>query len=757
MRLTRTVLLISGLAAPAGAALAQCPDGTPPPCRAATPARRPAPPPIDERTWIVLPFENIARAQDIDWLRDASVNLLYLDMSRWRDIRVIDDERVADFMREVPQGRGPLGLTQGMAVARRAGAGKLVMGDLLKVGNRTRVVAKVFDVRTGQRLRSVQEETSNPDSLMAVFGRLARGILNVAPPAGTTVGTIGTSSLAAYQEYLAGVQALNAFNLTAARQHFMRALALDSTFALAHYKMSVVVGWENPNAAERRRHAEAAGRHAAALPPRERTLIAGQVAQGGNRWAEACEAYHSLVRADSSDVEAWYNIGECEYHDNSLAAVQGDTARLMFRGNWNVALRAFRRTLELDPSYHLAFAHIPDILHADQRAGCMPPAGQNACSGPFLWQAVVIRRGDTIALNPVPASRGDDFASQYREAARLGTRRANYELARDIAQAWVQSGPAEPRARMALGRALLRLGDIEGADRELRLVTGARTGLERVQLAGDRVEIAQKLGNYDEAAAVQDTIERALDSLRVGQIGFQVAVTGIGMGRLARGDSVLRPIVPPGSRPFLAVGIRLMLGVPPDSTERVMAEFAAGPARAQGARPEDLYAQAAIWGSPFMRTWRSVPSLDTAARDPRVRAAAFILRGDTSGLRAALAAVDSFIVTAPVEMPENGLLLSAALGYLELRDSATALARLLDFKRRFPYLQPNERPVGGFVFGSMLWPRTFLLLGDIAAALGRNEEAVAAYRRAAGLWQSGDADVQPLVQRARAAAARLGG
>lgn len=131
------VVLASVLAAQA--ARAQCPDGTPPPCRAPAAAapRRAAAPTLDERTWIVLPFTNVARAPDIDWLRDASVNLLYLDLSRWQDIQVIDDERVADFMREIPDAAGgQLGLQTGLAVARRAGAGKLVMGDLLKVGSR---------------------------------------------------------------------------------------------------------------------------------------------------------------------------------------------------------------------------------------------------------------------------------------------------------------------------------------------------------------------------------------------------------------------------------------------------------------------------------------------------------------------------------------------------------------------------------------------------------------------------------------------
>lgn len=735
--------------------VAQCPDGTPPPCRASAPAapRRVAAPPLDDRTWIVLPFENVARAEDIEWLRSASVNLLYLDMSRWRDIRVIDDERVADFMRDVPEGRGPMGLATGMSVARRAGAGKLVMGDLLKVGSRTRVVAKVFDVRTGQRMRSVQEETSNPDSLMAVFGRLARGILNAAPPPGARGGTIGTASLGAYQEYLAGVQALNSFDLVRARERFDRALALDSTFALAHYKLSVVIGWENPNQAARLRHAETANRFAAGLPARERSLIAGQAAQGGNRWADACEIYHGMVRGDSTDVEAWYNVGECEFHDQSVVPLDGDTTRLAFNGNWNVALRAFRRTLELDPSFHLAFAHIPDILHADMRTGCRG-AVQTACTGPNAYVAVLLRRGDSLELHPVPAT-SQLLAQQYAAAARLGTRRANYDQARDIATTWVQAGPTESRARMALGRALLRLGDLAGAERELGRAT-ARGGVELVQLFADRGEVALKRDSFALAAALMDTLLRYRDSLGT-NLGVQAGIAAAGLGRFATTDSALAAVVPPPARAYLAVAVRFTAGVTTDSTERVASQFATGPARAQGAAAADIYGPLAMWGWREMLTWSDVPPLDTAARDPRLKVAALALRGDSAGLRGALVAIDTFILNTPVEMPENGLLLASALGHLARYDSATALERLLEFDRRWTYLQPLERPTGGFVFGAFLWPRTFLLLGDLAAARGRSDVAITSYRRAAGIWQSGDAAVQPHVQRARQALARLGG
>jgi len=316
MRAARTAVLAAlGVVSSWRLVAAQCPDGTPPPCRqiAAAPVRRPSPP-LDERTWIVLPFENLTRTQDIEWLRDASVNLLYLDMSKWRDIRVIDDERVADLIRDLPAPqRERLGLETGLAVARRAGAGQLVMGDLVKVGTRTRLVAKIFDVRMGQRLRNVQEEAANPDSLMAVFTRLASGILNVPAGEAASLSAVGTNRLEAYQQYVAGVTALNGWNLGEARTRFTRALQLDSVFVLAHYKLAIVLGWESRSDPAGADHARAAARLAGSLPPRERSLVNGLLAQADNRWGQACDTYSTLIRTDSTDVEAWYNLGGVQF------------------------------------------------------------------------------------------------------------------------------------------------------------------------------------------------------------------------------------------------------------------------------------------------------------------------------------------------------------------------------------------------------------------------------------------------------------
>jgi eukaryotic-like serine/threonine-protein kinase len=755
----KQLLLVLALSvSPAVRLSAQCPDGSPPPCQAVAAAavRRPNPP-LDARTWIVLPFENVSASTDIDWLRSASVNLLYLDMSRWRDVRVIDDERVADLLREVPEARGAqLALQAGLAVARRAGAGKLVMGDLLKVGARTQIVAKVFDVRTGQRVRSVREETANADSLMGIFGRLARGILNAPPPPGTTLGAAGTTSLEAYQEYIAGVAALNTWDLGAARQRFSRAITLDSAFALAHYKLSMVIGWENPTDAQHLTSAEAAQRSSGGLPPRERALINGQLLQGLRRYGESCDTYRTLIRTDSADVEAWYNLGECSFHDNLVVPQAGDSTRMVFRSSWNTAVQAFARSLELDPTYHLAFQHIQDVLLNDQRTGCALGTTP-ACERPYI--AFLRRDGDSLIQKPVSASSGPEAVQERIAAAASNSRRRNLEAARALAERWLQVGPTERRARIAYARSLLRLGDLDGAEANFALVPpGSGTIVERYQFFSERVDLALKRGRSQEARRLMDSAFTAGVPPQAAQ-GF--GLLSVVVGRFRRFDSLFAGAMPapPPVRAYFAAAVRTVAGAPPENLTAAERDFAGligvGPGAAVRSRVVDGMALTLIWGIRQHRpgTWAL---WDTANVDPRIALGSWFAVGDTNGARRALRRLDSTLARLSNDIPDGGVLLLSADAHLSLGDSAVALERLRAAAARIRYAAVLDAIGPGVTFAGFLWGRTWLDLADLASARGEPDVARGAYQRVVDLWADGDSDVQPLVARARRALAALG-
>lgn len=759
------------LAAPLAGASAQCPDGSPPPCRAAAPAGAPrrTNPPLDDRSWIVVPFDNIAKAQDVDWLRGASVNLLYLDMSRWRDIRVIDDERVADLMRETPEvgNAQTLSLNAGLAVARRAGAGRLVMGDVLKVGIRTAVTAKVYNVRTGQRIRSVSEQTVVQDSVMPLFGKLAQKILDLAPPQGAQVGALGTTRVDAYQEYVAGVEAMNKFDLTEARARLRDAIRLDSTFALAHFKMSTLIGWVDPNDAGRRSHAEIAARFQTGLPARERALIAGVVAQSVNDYTKACEIYSGLVKADSSDVEALYGIGECLYHDVTVEAVNGDTTKMRFRGDWNGSIRAFQRVLQLDPTYHLAFAHVLDVLTVDRHNnGCYRPDPGSRCVQNYA--AFLMRSGDSLVAVPVrvPADSAK-LRVQAEQYVQSHSRRRNLLAAHEAARAWVQSSPNELRARTTLADILLQRGLIAQADSAYaRITEPSATIFETLPRLLNRIEIAYKTWNAAEAIRLYDSVRTAdipLPSSTPQTIRFGNAISGYGLafGRVTEFDSVVAASMrQQNAAPYIVAyqrhASRAAFGLPTDSlaiAERAFFDSIAVRSRLAATRqlaPTLMYALRAP-----RPEW---PPLDTTVRDARLLPAIALAARDTVRLRAAVATLDSItMAVAAAGVADSGFSLVAAEGYLALRDSAAALRMLsvaLDNSLGTTRIFPPQGGAGSIV---VVLPRMMLLRADLAAAAGRREEARTWYKRFADHWSTAVPEFQPLVERARKAYLALGG
>lgn len=759
------MLAVASLTVPVGVAQGQCPDGSPPPCRSAAPAaavRRPSPP-LDDRTWIVVPFENVARVQDIDWLKDASVNLLYLDMSKWTDIRVIDDERVADLIREVPEARGGAQLTlqSGIAVAKRAGAGKLVMGDLLKVGSRTQIVGKVFDVRTGQRLRTVRQEAANPDSIMASFGVLARGVLNLGAPSGGSAGGIGTTSIGAYQSYIAGVAYLNRWILDSARMQFTQALTLDSTFALAHYKLALVYGWDAPGLADGPRHAGLAARLGTGLPARERALVAGYDAFSNHRYAEACEIFGRMVRADSTDVEGWYNLGECSYHDPAVVAVGGDSSRMVFRGNWNTMLRAFRKTLELDPTYHLAFQHIQDALLVSTRSGCVLRRDSTQCSGtsPDVYQSFLLRDADSLVMVPIKLSgSADAYAAQGLKWGSQHARAANLEEARRAGESWLQAGPNESRPKAAYARILLRMGDPNGARAMLRQIApnAFHSRVEISNLMNDRIEAAIKVDSTSEALLLADSL-RALTDTIPGIILGDVVWSVFGHRKPLAAAITKAVDGPPWVRSYYRLQADAMLGLTGDSLFDAEALFAKNLVPSQGAtRTAQLITGTLVWVDPKVRG-RRWPVTDTASSDPRVRLMSVLASGDTASLRRALSHFDSIAVLVQ-DGADNGFALAGAQAHLAVADTAGALRLLRNFQSATWLKTPILDNLGaGFAFSGMLWPRTFLLLGDLEAATGQRASALVAYRRFVRLWQGADPEFQPEVARARAAISSLGG
>jgi hypothetical protein len=196
----------------------------------------------------------------------------------------------------------------------------------------------------------------------------------------------------------------------------------------------------------------------------------------------------------------------------------------------------------------------------------------------------------------------------------------------------------------------------------------------------------------------------------------------------------------------------ILLGVLPRGFDSLEAAIAA---RLTGPQREDFLQLSTLAGYHLRRTG---PALDTAARHPLKRFQALLARGDTVRARAALAEFDrELLARHPASFDDGGWLFDAE-SHLEVGDSATALARMVEWERRWVFLSRESMILEQYYWQrstARLFGRTWLLYGDLAMAAGRRNEARRAYLMVAGLWANGEPLVQPALQRARSALARL--
>src|SRR3989449_5670445 len=125
---------------------AQCPDGSPPPCARSVARSAAASPPPSERdrarTFLVLPFRNLSRLAEHQWLVEASPTMLADALGQWTEVSVVPDERLYPALRRHGlQPGGLMDLPRLRPVAAETGGGAAVTGGGNVVGDHLPVSA----------------------------------------------------------------------------------------------------------------------------------------------------------------------------------------------------------------------------------------------------------------------------------------------------------------------------------------------------------------------------------------------------------------------------------------------------------------------------------------------------------------------------------------------------------------------------------------------------------------------------------------
>ena len=262
--------------------------------------------PLDRARYLVLPFRHRGDAAPGLLNGDVCEAEIYDALARWNDIRVVNSLVVRDAL---ARRGGAATLRDGLAVAERLGAGRLVWGELWEAGDTTYVRGAVYDVtRPGDAIveRTIRLQPGQVGSAFtALADSLVLGYEGTAPP---REGPAGTESFAALRAYGEAYAAIARWDLAAATARLREALALDRQYPMANLRMAQVGQWQDLAPAEWRGYA-AQALASGPLSPRDSAVGLALVDLSEGRYPEACARYRALLARDSLDFSAWYGLG----------------------------------------------------------------------------------------------------------------------------------------------------------------------------------------------------------------------------------------------------------------------------------------------------------------------------------------------------------------------------------------------------------------------------------------------------------------
>ena len=463
--------------------------------------------------------------------------LIYDALSRWRDVDPVDVMTLNDISLRRSD---TVGLAGKLGIAREAGAGHLIWGDVLQDGDTTIIRARLY---------SVDRETSEHEFAIHVGPDLQNAGTKVADltdsllvgrmPADAGVGAVGTRVLNALLAYLDGDRALASWDVAGAKRGFGRAVELDPEFPQANLWLAQLSSWLGDSTVSWRPYAAAAAAQRERLGKRDRALAVALLALADAQYQQACRHYTGLIAVDSTSFPAWFGLGECHRLDQTVLADPNSRSRWRFRTSYETAVHAYYQALRVVPSAYLAFRG-PAFKHLEELLFTEPTRVRwgFAVQGDTLqFAAFPSLDADTLAF--VPYLRNDAFGGRAGAVppTRFAAIQRNQGFLRDLALQWVRTFPDSAHAWEALGSVLESLGEVgESGAREqsaLLSVRRART-LTRASAAKVRLGVAEtrlslKDGRFSRARELADSILHANprpDSTEAVQLAGLAALTG---------------------------------------------------------------------------------------------------------------------------------------------------------------------------------------------------------------------------------------
>jgi tetratricopeptide (TPR) repeat protein len=368
----------------------------------------------------VMYFESVAETNDSKKTAQMITNLLITDLSESDYLAVVSQQRLFDILRNLGQiNTGVIDRTVAGEVAREANASWLLTGSILQAEPSFILVSSVADADNGRILASQRVEGQVGESLISVVDRLGAAIRDdLALPKSAEqewnrpLSELTTHSQDAYRLYLDGVEFTQKLDFASASKSLEAAIAIDSTFAMAYYRLSRA-NRSRMMYADANRAAETAARFAEHATPLERLYIEAERRIAEGEPERSADVLRELVTRYPDEKEALVLLADfhlvrrqgapaAEMYEKVVAldplhkiAYNNMTYAYEYAGNYDKAIESINRYIALAPdepnpydtrgdlyahygrldeamaSYRQALKRKPDFMHSLCKLGHM--------------------------------------------------------------------------------------------------------------------------------------------------------------------------------------------------------------------------------------------------------------------------------------------------------------------------------------------------------------------------------------------------
>jgi len=355
----------------------------------------------DENRLAILPFENLVQMPDGSRLGEVVTNLLITDLSQSSSLRVVSSQYLYDLTTRLRASTTSPDEDIAKPLAESAKARWLLTGAITQITPELVVTAQLVDVSSGTIKAAVQTSSLGDiavfqmvDSLSAKIRQALFQPTGATPSAARTIADITTTSVEAYQEYIRGVDLYRKLYFSDAEQHFRKAIAFDTAFAIPYYYLSMIVP-----GAEGRAFLAAAVKFSDGAGPRELYLIRSRAARQANRRDEVLNLLNAFVERFPDEKEPLFQLAIAQYS----------------QGAYIEAVKHLQEAIALDSAYgpaynQLAYTYdqlddLESAIRAIDRYIALSPNEANPYDS----------RGDIYARN----GKMDQAIESYRLALRL--------------------------------------------------------------------------------------------------------------------------------------------------------------------------------------------------------------------------------------------------------------------------------------------------------------------------------------------------